>query len=75
MTELLLHEPVVKYALIIKVVFIVEGLITCIYNTHTFLSDTLQSMTIEEAEEKLLIILKQVMEEKLTALNVEVAIN
>jgi len=30
-------------------------------------------MTIEEAEEKLLVILKQVMEEKLTALNVEVS--
>ncbi len=29
-------------------------------------------MTIEEVEEKLLVILKQVMEEKLTALNVEV---
>ena len=32
----------------------------------------LQSMTIEEAEEKLLTILKQVMEEKLTSSNVEV---
>ena len=32
----------------------------------------LQSITIKEAEEKLLTILKQVMEEKLTASNVEV---
>lgn len=31
-----------------------------------------QSMTLNEAEEKLLVILKQVMEEKLTSTNVEV---
>lgn len=35
-------------------------------------SESLQGISIEEAEEKLLTILKQVMEEKLTATNIEV---
>ena len=42
------------------------------HQSDKFWSCFWQSMTITEAEEKLLTILKQVMEEKLTASNVEV---
>ena len=43
-----------------------KGILNCVFVL------ALQSMTVVEAEEKLLIILKQVMEEKLTSTNVEV---